>query len=439
MSKMFFLKTVLSLAFFSTYFPNLSPVAEWSLLIYMQGDNSLSGCINPDIEEILKAHRMVTGIPLMVNTLVQVDYPQDQKTWRFKIDRYGKLDDASLNEEMGISPVDELVASAKWVKSKYPANHYALILWSHGSGIEDYRNSYLKLLNAKNFKHELNNNKLENNFDKSRRGILYDDSQGTCLRNEDLTSALSQIKEVFGRKIDIVGMDACLMAMVEIAYQIKDYANILVGSQQIEPGTGWIFDRFLIPLISDPYSFNAEILAKLIVKTYGDFYIASGTQSAIYLDSLDLLYGNIDAVAKTILECLNYRSPAVIGALKYARSNSLEFDNKKYIDLFCFYRQLNAKIPALRTEAENSTQSCCFVKPSQKYFMALDLLHQHLSAGMLIISDVVFANAANGNMKDAHGISIYYPISRYKIHPSYPKTMFAQQVPSWLELLKKFV
>ncbi len=437
MSKIFS-KALLSVVIFNIYFlSNLFSVDEWSLLVYMQGDNNLSSCVGADIEEIIKAHRMATGSQFLVNTLVQVDYPQDQKTWRFRIDKDGKFDDGSLSEEMGIHPVEELVASARWMKEKYPANHYGLILWNHGSGTEDYRKIKVEVLEK--IKDDSKNSNLNNNLTTCKRGILYDDSQGTCLRNEDLERALSQIKEVFGRKIDLVGMDACLMAMVEIAYQIKDHANILVGSQQVEPGTGWVFDKFLAPLISDPYSFNAKILAKLIVKTYGDFYIGNSTQSAIDLNLLDLLCGNIDAVAKSILECLNYRSPAVIGALKFARSNSLEFDNKNYIDLFCFYRQLDAKIPVLRDEIENSTQSCCFVKPPQKYFAALDLLHQHLSAGMLIISDVVFANAANGNMKDARGISIYYPVSRYKIHPSYPKTMFAQQVSSWLELLKKFV
>ena len=51
-----------------------------------------------------------------------------------------------------------------------------------------------------------------------------------------LSYALSQIKDVLGQKIDLVGMDACLMAMVEVAYEIKDYVNILVASQETEPG-----------------------------------------------------------------------------------------------------------------------------------------------------------------------------------------------------------
>ena len=32
-----------------------------------------------------------------------------------------------------------------------------------------------------------------------------------------------------GRPVDLVGMDACLMTMLEVAYQIKDHARILVG------------------------------------------------------------------------------------------------------------------------------------------------------------------------------------------------------------------
>lgn len=45
----------------------------------MQGDNNLSSCVGPDIEEIIKAHCMAMGSQFLVNTLVQVDYHQDQK------------------------------------------------------------------------------------------------------------------------------------------------------------------------------------------------------------------------------------------------------------------------------------------------------------------------------------------------------------------------
>lgn len=40
-------------------------------------------------------------------------------------------------------------------------------------------------------------------------------------------------------KLDIIGFDACLMAMYEVGSVMAPYANYLLGSELLEPGTGW--------------------------------------------------------------------------------------------------------------------------------------------------------------------------------------------------------
>jgi hypothetical protein len=40
-------------------------------------------------------------------------------------------------------------------------------------------------------------------------------------------------------KIDILGFDACLMSMYEIGAVLAPYANYLLASELLEPGTGW--------------------------------------------------------------------------------------------------------------------------------------------------------------------------------------------------------
>jgi len=38
------------------------------------------------------------------------------------------------------------------------------------------------------------------------------------------------------RKVHVVGIDACVMTMIEVAYQLRDHAKILVRSEEVEPG-----------------------------------------------------------------------------------------------------------------------------------------------------------------------------------------------------------
>ena len=39
--------------------------------------------------------------------------------------------------------------------------------------------------------------------------------------------------------IDLLGMDACLMSTLEVAYQTRANAVNVVGSEELEPGDGW--------------------------------------------------------------------------------------------------------------------------------------------------------------------------------------------------------
>ena len=48
-----------------------------------------------------------------------------------------------------------------------------------------------------------------------------------------------------GKKLDVIGFDACLMSMLEVGYAMRDVGNTLVGSEELEPGPGWKYDDWL--------------------------------------------------------------------------------------------------------------------------------------------------------------------------------------------------
>lgn len=61
-----------------------------------------------------------------------------------------------------------------------------------------------------------------------------DDSSKDFLDNSELQWAFQQAALATGETVDIIGMDACLMAMVEVAYQLRNNATFLVASQEVE-------------------------------------------------------------------------------------------------------------------------------------------------------------------------------------------------------------
>ena len=117
-----------------------------------------------------------------------------------------------------------------------------------------------------------------------QRGIAFDDQAQDFLDNMELKKVMTKIKKRLAQKIDILGMDACLMSMAEVAYQMRDVADYSVGSEESEPGDGWPYDRILKALAANP-AMTPEELSKTIVTHYLASYKASDnvTQSAMRL------------------------------------------------------------------------------------------------------------------------------------------------------------
>jgi hypothetical protein len=73
--------------------------------------------------------------------------------------------------------------------------------------------------------------------------VSYDNETHHRLFNADISGAL---KDSTGNNfVDVIGFDACLMSMVETAYQMKDVARFMLGSEELEPGAGWNYEALL--------------------------------------------------------------------------------------------------------------------------------------------------------------------------------------------------
>src|SRR5439155_21792284 len=157
------------------------------------------------------------------------------------------------------------------------------------------------------------------------RGIAYDDGSGDCLDNRELKQVLAHAHRVLGRPVDVLGLDACLMTMLEVAYQLRDHARILVGSEELEARAGWPHDRILSDLIARP-AMTGEELAATIVRRYAEAYARTGedaTQAAIDLGKLDDLVGAVDTLSRVLLARLP--SSGLESALYAAWRRSLRF------------------------------------------------------------------------------------------------------------------
>jgi hypothetical protein len=123
------------------------------------------------------------------------------------------------------------------------------------------------------------------------------------------------------------------MTMLEVAYQLRDHARILVGSEELEPGAGWPYAAILGELVARPAMTRAE-LGATVVRRYAEFYGPDGpdvTQSAIDLGKLDDLVGAVDRLARVLLAALPGSGLEL--ELYRAWRRSLRFFDDLYADL----------------------------------------------------------------------------------------------------------
>jgi hypothetical protein len=150
----------------------------------------------------------------------------------------------------------------KWSKNAAPANNYGLILWDHGSGDLD------------GFNVDNEGNTSQKNADR--------------LYTNELITAISN--SAIGSELKLIAFDACLMAMTEVAYSLRNYADVFVASQEVEPSGGWDYATAFSSLLFNPSQVSAQDVAASIVNSYqakfqGDFR-GWDTLSAIDLQKL---------------------------------------------------------------------------------------------------------------------------------------------------------
>jgi hypothetical protein len=180
------------------------------------------------------------------------------------------------------------------------------------------------------------------------RGIAYDDSSMDFLDNIELQAAFTQIAQQSGQSIKLIGMDACLMSMIEIAYQLRLDADYLIASQALEPMDGWPYTAILQQLTAEP-DMQPIDLAKLIVSEYGrsyrEVYAHSSqqiTQSAVDLSRLEKVTADMSQLMKLLEPSVTRQDVFGQNALNCAREDVVRlFEDswhrmKDYADLYDF-------------------------------------------------------------------------------------------------------
>jgi parallel beta-helix repeat protein len=252
--------------------------AEWTVLVYMDGDNDLEEYA---IADFLEMSEIGSGDEFNIVVLFDrsPDYATAYDNWtgarRGMVrsgDTPGLAWGTAVGGDVNMGNKQTLTDFCQWGMSSYPAARYALILWNHGGGW-----SKSLTLQARPFKE-----------------ICYDYTSGSVLSVADVKDAICAA--TFTKPFSLIGFDACLMGMAEVAYEMSQtQASVMVASEDLEPSNGWPYADVFAQLKVSPAMGPAQ-LGAIIVDSYYNSYGRSQTMSAVDLREMGTVVEGITAL-----------------------------------------------------------------------------------------------------------------------------------------------
>jgi hypothetical protein len=252
-----------------------------------------------------------------------------------------------------------------------------------------------------------------------------------------LKSVLVSTREKLGRKIDVLGMDSCLMSMVEVLYEVRDGVNFVVGAEGFERNTGWPYHEIFSVLRTEP-AMTPKKLACSIVKEYVHYYspyYLSGVSVDLAAcdlrdgDTIAILIGSINRLAQVLRKSM--ADSKVEGAILVAHWRAQSYKFELYTDLWDFCDQLQLAMGSYGNSGIDS-----------KWDISRKAIEDACRDVKQAIDKLVLISCYSGAASQhSHGLSIYFPWSKSDLDRDlglYRNLAFADAT-KWDEFLEDFV
>ncbi|MDQ3009118.1 MAG: clostripain-related cysteine peptidase [Acidobacteriota bacterium] len=462
-------------------------MSNWTVMVYFAADNDLDDVAFENLRQMKQA-----GSNSKFNILAQLDTRGIGQTIRFRIrDQRTTLDEDTLSvrDEINTGLGSELTNFVKWGMKQCPAEHYMLIIWGHGNGLQSASDAHraaalttdavLRLddenslaISAKGeirvfvqrfVQRQVSNgaaaptqisispeivsaitglrkkergggNEMLAGFTSqlNNLGVKLDDDRipsQDVLTNAELRKALEEaLGDKPGGKLDILGMDACLMGMAETAYEVRKSVEYFIASEDAVPRASWPYDRMLSRLAADPAMSPKEV-ALIVIREYLIHYRGNNkgvTLSACHL-SEGAWRGLRDAVTGLVLTLKEKLDDDKVRlAILAARATAQAFYLREFVDLHDFCKQL----VRFSTDADVKKRAGGVMKA----------IFPNQGKGEKSFSEDTFVwtyGYCDYPLKDAKGVSIYFPLDRLP-GDEYKDLEFTAQT-GWAEFVESFI
>jgi Clostripain family len=403
---------------------------NWSLLVYLAGDNNLSADMVWSVQEIEKASRDPKLRKSVVLSVLFDPAGANPRRYDFvSLRDTAETDDAhegSLDELPGLEYPEGV--SARQMLDRFlvervpelpPTTHRLVVLSGHGSG--------------------------------AAGDFLVDDDPKSALSLRALGKAVDWAKSA-GAPIDVLGLDSCEMSGIEVAYQLRRSVKYLIASEGLVFDAGWPYYRVVQSIAGRSKDTPLEV-ARQIARRYLAFYrdyelVGLSTDVSVTdLERIEPVASSARALARAMTAPLSRLAPegieeaielgglersppdpgpdaaqsarTVRNAILLAHWSAQAYRGDRYADLFDFVEQL------LRFSSGQSGEEILSIR----------------SAGAAVLeairSAVRYSGSTGADFQHSHGLSIYFPWSDSEYLPDYRRLEFAK-FTGWADFLEVY-
>lgn len=269
-------------------------VRDWTVLVYMSDNNNLCRGAQAMLKQQLAALEPCDRVAVAVeySHLREPGYTYAPSiTHARAVVGTKKLETVEKRPCENMAAPQTLQRFLEWGIRAYPARHYMVILQGHGG---------------------------------SWRASMPDEAAGeegrpATISVPALGQTLAQVQAETGVRPDVLAFDSCLMSNAEAAYELRDRAGLMLGSEDVISSTPseYALDyavplRGILQRLSDRLADGADASPTEVAKDWVEACRTSWTtptQTALSFDHLEGIARSVDALAGALLD------PAIAAAV----------------------------------------------------------------------------------------------------------------------------
>jgi hypothetical protein len=436
---------------------------EWTIMIYMAGDNNLAVDMAYAMEQIKSVAAAgddspnlfvyydgnSPSIPTLYCDFSEPGKPRYLRSYKVP----DKLYPVKPKHNENAADMRSILNFIDWCVNKVDvekkgkitkgrrADKYALIFSGHSLGFQDIGlfkdETSGKAMNMKDFYAVL----LAAVNDKETLSELADEIK---LNDDEVRKIITT--ELLGQRLDILGFDSCVMGMLEVGYQFSNVAKTMIASEGSVPSAGWTYAKILGCLAQEQNRKMetrdvAELFVKKFIRTQDEYTVGgvSVDMAAWDLCEFDALTGAFDGLSKALLDCFKdpesriYRQMERVILYVHWKCQSYMYDQNVDLGDFCELLDKECGLVAKEIGEGKDTKVLNAVQEACRY------VQEQLR------NAVILSGFSGGGYQYSNGVSVFFPWSReaYEVsRKNYESLWFAKEAKtkrlSWNGFLKKY-